>query len=91
MALGRREQERKWRRQYILKEAEKYSSEKYSVIIKWRKINNEGKRNYDRCLGVPFLVYTSGDAKVFPCGMFFDYRKDEFVMGDLLERDLMKF
>jgi len=70
----------------ILKEAEKYSSEKYSVIIKWRKINNEGKRNYDRCLGVPFLIYTSGDGKVFPCGMFFDYRKDEFVMGDLLEK-----
>lgn len=68
----------------IFKEAETYSNENYNVITKWEKLTNEGKRDYDSCLGVPFLIYTSGDGKVFPCGMFFDHKSDEFLMGDLL-------
>lgn len=69
-----------------LQEAESYSNENYKVIIKWGMIMNEGKRDYDQCLGVPFLIYTSGDGKVFPCGMFFDNRSEEFLMGDLLKQ-----
>lgn len=68
----------------ILKEAESHSEGNYSVIVKWYKITNEGKRGYDSCLGVPFLLYSSGDGKLYPCGMFFDYKSDEFLMGDLL-------
>jgi len=68
----------------ILKEAETHSTDNYDVIIKWHKITNEGKRGYDTCLGIPFLLYSSGDGKLFPCGMFFDYESDEYLMGDLL-------
>ena len=67
-----------------LKEAEAQSEGDYKVIVKWYKIGNEGKRNYDSCLGVPFLLYSSGDGKLYPCGMFFDYKSDEYLMGDLL-------
>ena len=70
----------------ILKEAETYGDENYNVIVKWHKITNEGKRCYDSCLGVPFLLYSSGDGKLYPCGMFFDHKSDEYVMGDLLKQ-----
>ncbi len=67
----------------ILAEAESYSTDTYSVIVKWKKISNKGKRVYDQCLGVPFLLYTSGDGRVYPCGMFFDHQEEEYRMGDL--------
>ena len=67
----------------LLKAAERESAGNYRVIVKWKKITNEGKRDYDQCLGVPFLLYTSGDGKVYPCGMFFDYLEDEYRMGDM--------
>lgn len=70
----------------MLTEAEKISTDSYQVIVKWQKITNMGTRNYDRCLGVPFLIYTSGDGKVYPCGMFFDYKEKQFRMGDLTKQ-----
>jgi len=69
-----------------LKEVERESTKDYKAIVKWRKITNEGKRDYDQCLGVPFLLYTSGDGRVYPCGMFFDFKEEEFRMGDLTKQ-----
>jgi len=71
----------------VLKEAESHSEGDYNVIVKWDKITNNGHRDYDQCLGAPFLLYTSGDGKVYSCGMFFEgaYEKD-FFMGDLTEK-----
>jgi radical SAM protein with 4Fe4S-binding SPASM domain len=67
-----------------LAEAEALSTESYAVIIKWQKVTNRGVRQYRRCLGVPFLLYSSGDGKLYPCGMFFNQREAEFRMGDLV-------
>jgi len=77
----------------ILRMAEKESTKNYSVIIKWKKIANKGKRSYKQCLGVPFLLYSSGDGKLYPCGMFFDYKSKEYCMGDLTKqsfKDIIK-
>ncbi len=76
------------RRKYnkVLKEAESISSENYDVIVKWNKITDT-KQDYGRCLGVPFLLYSSGDGKLFPCGMFFNEEYwDAFLMGDLTKQ-----
>jgi MoaA/NifB/PqqE/SkfB family radical SAM enzyme len=70
----------------LLKEAEAESTEDYSVIVKWTNIKSKGNRDYNRCLGTPFLLYSSGDGKLYPCGMFFDYRQDEFCLGDLTKQ-----
>lgn len=69
-----------------LREAVKFGSERYDVIPKWKKIM-ETKQEYEQCLGVPFLLYSSGDGKLFPCGMFFneEHWKD-FQMGDLTKQ-----
>jgi len=73
----------------ILEEAEAQSEGKYNVIAKWSHIMGEGKREYDHCMGVPFLLYTSGDGKVFGCGMFFEKEWwDKFLIGDLMKDSL---
>lgn len=72
-----------------LKEAESISEGAYNVIVKWKKIGNQGKRIYGRCLGVPFLLYSSGDGRLYPCGMCFDKKRgmeEEYRMGDLTKQ-----
>jgi radical SAM protein with 4Fe4S-binding SPASM domain len=69
-----------------LKTAEAMSDDHYNVIVKWSMIKSEGKRCYSTCLGTPFLLYSSGNGRVYPCGMFFDFREEEFRMGDLTEQ-----
>lgn len=70
----------------ILTEAEKQSSDTYDVIAKWKKIGDKGKRDYDHCIGAPFLLYSSGDGKIFPCGMFFEEKWwKKFLLGDLIK------
>lgn len=69
-----------------LEEAEGVSTGSYHVIVKWGKVTNRGKRRYDVCLGVPFLLYSSGDGKLYPCGMFFDVHEEEYRMGDLTKQ-----
>jgi len=70
----------------VLSEAEAQSGPGYAVIIKWHKVTNQGKRCYGRCLGVPFLLYSSGDGRLYPCGVFFDQREEEFRLGDLVKQ-----
>lgn len=75
--------------QSALKDAESISSDGYNVIVKWKKITNKGQRGYSQCLGVPFLLYSSGDGKLYPCGMCFDSDRgmeEEYRMGDLVNQ-----
>lgn len=77
----------------VLREAEAESVPGYDVIVKWRKVTNQGKRAYCSCLGAPFLLYSSGDGRLYPCGMFFSHREEEFCLGDLTEmsfRDILE-
>ena len=70
----------------MLKAAEAISTDNYNVIIKWAHITNEGHRNYKNCIGAPFFLYSSGDGKIYPCGMFFDYKEEEYRLGDLTKQ-----
>ncbi len=67
----------------MLLEAEKESTDDYRVIVKWGNIMNKGIREYNKCMGIPFLLYSSGDGMLYPCGMFFTFRADEFRLGNL--------
>jgi MoaA/NifB/PqqE/SkfB family radical SAM enzyme len=73
----------------LLKEAESHSTDGFRVIAKWDKITNQGHRDYDQCLGAPFLLYGEGTGRIYTCGMFFDgkYEKD-YVLGDLKTQSL---
>lgn len=69
-----------------LHEAEALSRPGYNVIIKWRKVKDKGTRSYQQCLGTPFLLYSSGDGKLYPCGVFFDHQSEDYCMGDLVKQ-----
>ena len=70
----------------LLREAEGLSDEGYRVVVKWSKIEAEGKRSYQRCYGAPFLLQISGSGLVAPCGMLFNERYKKFHIGNIVEK-----
>lgn len=70
----------------MLKQAEELSTKDYSVIVKWKNITTKGVRDYNACLGAPFLLYSSGDGKLYHCGMYFDYKEEEYRLGNMVEQ-----
>jgi len=72
----------------IFKEAETYSNDDYLVSVKWQKMGNLGLKDYGVCYGTAFIIAISGNGRVFPCGHFFNFCSDEFVMGNIIETSL---
>lgn len=70
----------------LLKEAETYSDENYQVSAKWSKILSEGKKDYDKCFGAPFILQISGNGLVAPCGMLFNKKYEKFHIGNIREK-----
>ena len=70
----------------IFKEAEQFSTENYTVNIKWKKVLNGGWKDYDNCHGTQFILGLSGRGDLFPCGHWFQERRDEFLMGNIIEK-----
>ena len=70
------------------KEAESYSSKDYTVSVKWKKALNGGWKDYGSfgCHGTQFILGLSGTGNLFPCGHWFNERKDEFLMGNVVEK-----
>ena len=69
----------------LLQEAEALSTDSYKCVVKWSKIQDEGKRSYQRCYGPPFLIQISGSGLVAPCGMLFNERYAKFHIGNICE------
>ncbi|MDD4854947.1 MAG: radical SAM protein [Sulfuricurvum sp.] len=69
----------------VLKEAETYSDDDYQVVVKWSKINAQGKRSYQRCYGPPFQIQMSGSGLVAPCGMLFNEKYKKFHIGNITQ------
>ncbi len=70
----------------LLHEAETLSDNEYKVVVKWSKIQAEGKRSYQRCYGPPFILQISGSGLVAPCGMLFNERYKKFHIGNIVEQ-----
>jgi MoaA/NifB/PqqE/SkfB family radical SAM enzyme len=70
----------------ILKEAEMYSDDRYTVKVKWSKILSMGKRNYSCCYGPPFIMQFSGSGLVAPCGMLFHSRYKKYHIGNIADK-----
>jgi MoaA/NifB/PqqE/SkfB family radical SAM enzyme len=70
----------------LLHEAESHSDDEYKVIVKWSKVNANGKRSYQRCYGPPFLLQLSGSGLLAPCGMLFNERYKKFHIGNICEQ-----
>jgi MoaA/NifB/PqqE/SkfB family radical SAM enzyme len=69
----------------VLKEAETFSDEEYTVSVKWSKIGTGSKRSYQRCYGAPFIIQFSGSGLVAPCGPLFNDKYAKFHLGNICE------
>lgn len=69
----------------ILKEAEAYSANGYTVKVKWSKILSGGKRTYRQCYGPAFIMQFSGSGLVAPCGMLFNRRYKKYHIGNIVD------
>lgn len=68
----------------ILKKAETLSSDNFKVIIRWNTFSDEGDREYDRCLGLPFIAQIGADGGFYSCCPFFG--DNRFLYGNLYEK-----
>jgi sulfatase maturation enzyme AslB (radical SAM superfamily) len=55
------------------------------VKVKWSKIKSEGKRDYERCYGSPFLLQLSGSGLVAPCGCLFNEKYSKYHIGNIVD------
>tara|TARA_B110000285_G_C15081432_1_gene593719 strand:- start:367 stop:1515 length:1149 start_codon:yes stop_codon:yes gene_type:complete len=69
----------------LLTEAEKMSSDKTKIIVKWSKIKDKGLPSYNRFYGPQFLLQISGSGLVAPSGMFFNARYSKLHMGNFAD------
>jgi MoaA/NifB/PqqE/SkfB family radical SAM enzyme len=64
-------------------EAEALSDEGFRVAVKWSRIEDEGKRDYQRCYGPPFILQMSGNGLIAPCGQKFNSKYAKFHIGNI--------
>lgn len=69
----------------ILQKAENLSSDSFKVYIKWHKLLNKESKDYKTCFGTNFIIAISARGDVFPCGHWFNIRRKEFLMGNILK------
>src|SRR5688572_22432941 len=67
----------------VLQEAESLSDETFRVAVKWSRIQDEGKRDYQRCYGPPFILQMSGNGLIAPCGQKFNSKYGKFHIGNI--------
>ena len=65
------------------KACEALSTDDFRVVVKWNRIGNEGKREYTKCYGTPFIMQISGNGLVAPCGPLFNEKYRAFHIGNI--------
>lgn len=67
----------------LFQEAEEMSDADFRVAVKWSRIQDEGKRDYQRCYGPPFILQMSGNGLIAPCGQKFNAKYAKFHIGNI--------
>jgi len=55
------------------------------IQVKWNRIKDEGRREYSRCFGPPFIMQLSGNGLIAPCGFLFNEKYKAFHIGNICE------
>lgn len=77
----------------IMKECEALSDDTFRMAVKWSRLENEGKRSYQRCYGPNFILQMSGTGLISPCGQLFNSRYSKMHIGNVTRtrwRDIWK-
>ncbi len=67
-------------------DAESYSDDNYSVVIKWNKFENLGLNEFKTCYGTQFNMTINAKGDVAPCGHLLGYHSEEFCMGNIIKQ-----
>lgn len=69
----------------VLKECEALSDDDFRMAVKWSRLENEGKRSYQRCYGPNFILQMSGNGLIAPCGQLFNEKYKKMHIGNVCE------
>lgn len=69
----------------LFQEAERMSEPGFRVVVKWSKLEEEGKRSYQQCYGPPFIIQMSGNGLLAPCGFLFNEKYKKFHIGNVVK------
>lgn len=53
------------------KKAEELEDDNFKVIIRWNQFEMQVKRNYKKCIGLPFITQVLANGGIYPCCQFF--------------------
>ena len=62
---------------------EAMGDETFRVIVKRDRMKDEGKRDYSKCYGPPFITQMSGNGLIAPCGFLFNEKYKAFHIGNI--------
>lgn len=68
------------------KEAEAMSTPDFRVVVKWSRLKDDGKRDYQKCFGPPFILQMSGNGLIAPCGFMFNRKYAKYHVGYICDR-----
>ena len=57
----------------------------FRVVVKRERIKDEGRRDYSRCYGPPFITQLSGNGLLAPCGFLFNEKYKAFHIGNICD------
>lgn len=69
------------------KEAEAMSTKDFRVVVKWSRLKDEGKRDYQKCFGPAFILQLSGNGLIAPCGQLFQEKYRKFHIANIARGD----
>lgn len=68
------------------KTVEKMGDDEFRVVVKWSRLADEGKRDYQKCFGPPFILQMSGNGLIAPCGFMFNRKFAKYHVGYICDR-----
>jgi MoaA/NifB/PqqE/SkfB family radical SAM enzyme len=67
----------------LFHEVEAMGDEDFRICVKWNRLADDGKRDYQRCYGPPFILQMSGNGLIAPCGFLFNEKYRKFHIGNI--------
>lgn len=64
---------------------EAMGDEKFRIVVKRDRMKDEGKRDYAKCYGPPFITQMSGNGLIAPCGFLFNEKYKAFHIGNICD------
>ena len=66
-------------------EIEDMGDESFRIMVKRDRMKDEGKRDYSKCYGPPFITQMSGNGLIAPCGFLFNEKYKAFHIGNICD------